>query len=174
MIAKVQHSHITTLQEHNAFLTTELFNLNYGMTIMGIPNKVDENCKELVQNFLKKVMKIGVEIQILKANCMGGSASSTILFYVAKPSFKGILFKHVSNLTDKTTVNGEFFTLREYLTGGENEEGEFKMCCLRTETYCVTISLNLISTVENCTWEKRNTQWKLTVLKQKTPSPGWM
>ena len=174
MIAKVQHTHITTLQEHNAFVTIQLFNMNYGMTIMGIPNKEGENCKELVQNFLKKVMKIGVEIPILKANFMGGSASSTILFYVAKPSFKGILFKHVSNLKDKTTLNGEFFTLREYLTGGENEEGEFKMCCLRTETYCVTISLNLTSTVENCTWEKRNTQWKLTVLKQKTPSPGWM
>ena len=90
------------------------------MTITGIPRKENENCKTLLANFFKKVILIELDIPVTRANRMCGGNSDTILFYVAKTNFKGVLFKHVKNLKNKT--NGNYFKLREYLTGQQNED----------------------------------------------------
>ena len=92
------------------------------MLVSGTIRKEGEDCKELVSKFLTKVMGIQQTVQITKAFRVGGPRSTMILFYLARSTLKGLLFKYIGKLTGKVNVNGEYFNLRENLTGAEKEK----------------------------------------------------
>ena len=121
-IVKKQDVHIQELTIQNSNLKTKVLNSNCCMTITGIKRGAGENCKDLVAKFFAWVMGIKHDMQITKAFRIGGEDSTTIMFYLARPTLKGAIFKNISKLKDLKNVDGQFFNIRETLTGEEHEK----------------------------------------------------
>ena len=102
--------------------SAKVFDSNSCMLVSGIHKREGENCKILVQTFLKKILKITEEVGINRAFRVGGESSSAIMFYLACPSLKGLIFKNISRLKGIKNQYGEYFNLREILTGADNEK----------------------------------------------------
>ena len=92
------------------------------MTIAGIIRNKNENCIDLVQRFIKTLLKVQENIHIYKAFRVGGGADTApIMFFLTNPGEKGLLFKNVSKLKGVKNVNKEYFTLRDSLPGPQME-----------------------------------------------------
>ena len=116
----LQSMQIKELSSKNASLSAKVFNTNSCMTISGLLYKEGEDCKALVDRFFVKVMKIEQKVEVARAFRIG-SKMKIMMIYLARPVIKGLIFKHVKNLKDMKKSQGEYFTIREYLTGAENE-----------------------------------------------------
>ena len=123
MMNMVEHQQvlIKELSEKNATLHTKIYDSNSSMLLTGIPKKRREDCTAVLKAFFTRVMKITQDVPITKAFRVGGESSNAILFYLAHPSLKGLLFKHISNLKGIKGQNGDYFNLKETLTGEESE-----------------------------------------------------
>ena len=107
-VIKEQAIKIETLDAQQRGIKNKVFHANCNMLVSGIIRQDGENCKEVVKSFFRHCLRIAQEVDVIKAHRVGKEDSTTILFVLAQPALKGLIFKNVKNLKGLTNRNGEY------------------------------------------------------------------
>ena len=128
-IAVAQNTKMFEMREQIETLMYHSMKAN--IIIFGIWRKKDENCAQKVTNFFRKVMKIKDNIPVLVAHRLGESLKSPIIAKLANHSQKGVIFKHVSNISKLTNKDGDLFRVTDQLPGlrGEKDRRKRDIIC---------------------------------------------
>ena len=120
------------------------------ITIDGLAELQREDVVQLVRNFFSQIMLIEETIQILYAYRVGEvteGKTRTVHVKLINPGQKGLIYKNVANLTGKTNIHGEFFTLNDQVIG-ERAEHQRRNRDIIKDNKKVTIADRLVYTVK--------------------------
>ena len=89
--------------------------------VHGIMIDEDLTYKEMVENFLKQVMKIDDDLEVVSAHPMGKKLNSPIWFKIHDPDDTATIFENVSNLKEKVNAKKARYRIKEFLSEADRE-----------------------------------------------------
>ena len=99
--------------------------------LLEVPN---ENSIQLVRNFLNQILQVAEPIAIQNAYRLGEPTEGktrTMQVKLSNPAHKGLIYKHISNLKNKTNKNGDKFSINDQVTGLRGEEQRYNREVIR-------------------------------------------
>ena len=104
------------IDELNARIETlEVHKVRANMLIKGVQEVEKENCKEVVQNFIKSNLKINTAIPVSKAYRVGKGKNRAMLVTLTNPGDKGLIYSNAKNLQGKVNHLQKAYKLDDQL-----------------------------------------------------------
>ena len=94
----------------------ELRSMKLNVVISGLPEEKNEDCKQVVQTFLKENMKVDKDIKVAVAHRLGKKGDKcNMIARLKNPADKGVIYKNAKLLKDQKNKDNDSYYINDQL-----------------------------------------------------------